>query len=149
MTPDDDERREAALAKRLDQLDRRLLRLERDVGISVEMMALFVRAWLSAAPSLPEQERTEARAKGGERYDAFVAALGRRLARGPVLRRKFRRTPLAALDLQCVQDWRIGRWELTHLSPWQSPLAGALGPIEPKREALTRSCGVSIRFQEA
>ncbi len=88
LSPDDDERREAAVTKRLDQPDRRMLRLERDVGISVEMMALFVRSWLSSAPSLPEQERTEARAKGGERYDAFVAALGRRLARGPVLRQE-------------------------------------------------------------
>ncbi len=98
LSPDDDERREAAMTKRLDQLDRRMLRLERDVGISVEMMALFVRAWLSATPLLPEQERTDARAKGGERYDAFVEALGRRLARGPKLRQEISEDIEAAAD---------------------------------------------------
>jgi hypothetical protein len=34
-----DERREAAIAKRLDEQDRRLARLERDVGIAVETLA--------------------------------------------------------------------------------------------------------------
>lgn len=88
LSPDDDERREAVVAKRLDQLDRRLLRLERDVGIGVESLALFVRFWLSTTPLLPDQERAELRAKGGERYDQFVEALGRRLARGPKLRQE-------------------------------------------------------------
>ena len=34
---------EAAIARRLDQLGRRMARLERDVGIAVETLALFVR----------------------------------------------------------------------------------------------------------
>jgi predicted transcriptional regulator len=38
LSPDDAERREAAIAKRLDQLDRRMTRLERDIGISVETL---------------------------------------------------------------------------------------------------------------
>lgn len=42
LSPDSDERREAAIAKRLDQIDRRIARLERDVGISVETIALFI-----------------------------------------------------------------------------------------------------------
>ncbi len=37
-------------------------------------------------PSLPEAQRQAAQAKGGERYDAFVEALGRRLAKGSVFR---------------------------------------------------------------
>jgi hypothetical protein len=45
LPPDADERREAAIAKRLDQQDRRLARLERDVGIAVETLALFIRFW--------------------------------------------------------------------------------------------------------
>ena len=47
LSPDGDEQREAALIKRLDQIDRRLARLERDTGIGVEMIAMFVRFWLS------------------------------------------------------------------------------------------------------
>ncbi|MEF2071057.1 CopG family transcriptional regulator [Consotaella aegiceratis] len=86
LSPDAAERQEAATTKRLDQLDRRLTRLERDLGISVEMLALFVRFWLISNPPLPEPAQAAARAQAGERYDVFVAALGRRLAKGPKLR---------------------------------------------------------------
>ncbi|MBR1164717.1 CopG family transcriptional regulator [Bradyrhizobium elkanii] len=85
LSPDAAERREAVIAKRLDQLDRRMIRLERDVGIAVETLAVFVRFWLTTTPALPEPAAQAARAKGGERYDSFVTALGRRLARGPKL----------------------------------------------------------------
>lgn len=85
VTPDTAERQEAAITKRLDQVDRRMTRLERDVGISVEMLAVFVRFWLATTPTLPEPAAQAARSKAGERYDAFVTALGRRLARGPKL----------------------------------------------------------------
>ena len=88
LSPDADERREAAIAKRLDQVDRRLARLERDVGISTETLALFVRFWLTTTPPLPEPAASAARAKAGARYDNFVAALGRRLHQGPKLRQE-------------------------------------------------------------
>lgn len=88
LSPDADEQREAAIAKRLDQLDRRLARLERDVGISVETLALFVRFWLTTTPPLPEPAAAAARAKAAARYDNFVAALGRRLSQGPKLRQE-------------------------------------------------------------
>ena len=88
LSPDAAERQEAAITKRLDQVDRRMTRLERDVGISVEMLAVFVRFWLATTPALPEPAAQAARAKAGERYDAFVTALGRRLAKGPKLRQE-------------------------------------------------------------
>jgi predicted transcriptional regulator len=88
LSPDADEAREAAVTKRIDQLDRRMNRLERDVGIGVEMIALFVRFWLSNAPPPPETERALLRKQGGDRYDAFMAALGRRLAKGPKVRQE-------------------------------------------------------------
>ena len=86
LSPDAAERQEAATTKRLDQLDRRMTRMERDLGISVEMLAVFVRFWLTTNPPLPEPAQAAARAQAGERYDAFVAALGRRLAKGPKVR---------------------------------------------------------------
>jgi hypothetical protein len=86
LSPDAAERQEAAMLKRLDQIDRRLNRLERDLGISVETLAVFVRFWLTTTPQLPEPAQAAARAQSGTRYDAFVAALGRRLAQGPRLR---------------------------------------------------------------
>lgn len=88
LSPDAAERREAVITKRLDQLDRRMVRLERDVGIAVETFAVFIRFWLATTPSLPEPAAQAARAKAGERYDAFVTALGRRLAKGPKLQQE-------------------------------------------------------------
>ena len=88
LSPDDAQRREAVVAKRLDQIDRRLTRIERDVGISVETMAVFVRFWLTTTPALPEPAAQAARAMAGKRYEAFITALGRRLAQGPKLRQE-------------------------------------------------------------
>ena len=85
LSPDAAERQEAATTKRLDQIDRRMTRIERDLGISIEMLAVFVRFWLTTNPPLPEPSQAAARAQAGERYDAFIAALGRRLAKGPKL----------------------------------------------------------------
>jgi hypothetical protein len=72
LSPDAPERQEAVFARRLDRLVRQIERLERDVGISVEALALFVRFWLTATPALPEQAQAAARAKGAERYDGVV-----------------------------------------------------------------------------
>lgn len=87
LSPDTAERQEAAIARRLDRLTRQLQRCERDIGISVETIALFVRFWLISTPALPEASQAAARAKGLERYEGFVDALGRRVAKGnPFLR---------------------------------------------------------------
>lgn len=88
LSPDAAEKQEAAITKRLDQLDRRMTRLERDVGIAVESLAVFIKYWVSTTPTLPEPATQAARAKAGERYDQFVTALGRRLAKGPKLRQE-------------------------------------------------------------
>jgi predicted transcriptional regulator len=85
LSPDDSDRREAAIAKRLDRIVRVLERLERNDGITLETIALFIRFWLTSTPALPEQSNPAARAKGAERYDRFVEALGRRLSSGSTL----------------------------------------------------------------
>lgn len=85
LSPDADERKEAGIAKRLDRIDRNIQRLERDIGIANEAFALFVRFWLNSTASLPQAAQAAARAAGGERYDKFLEALGRRLAAGPRL----------------------------------------------------------------
>jgi len=89
LSPDAEERKEAAVAKRLDRIDRSVQRIERDIGIANEAFALFVRSWLTATPPLPDAAQSAARAQAGERYDRFLEALGRRLARGPRLRQEF------------------------------------------------------------
>ncbi|UFW88273.1 CopG family transcriptional regulator [Bradyrhizobium barranii] len=82
LSPDDSDRREAIIAKRLDRIARLLERLERNDSITLETLALFIRFWLTSVPALPEQSNPAARAKGAERYDRFVEALGRRLSSG-------------------------------------------------------------------
>ena len=85
LSPDDSDRREAAIAKRLDRIVRVLERLERNDGITLETLGLFIRFWLTSTPALPEQSGPAARAKGAERYDRFVEALGRRLSSGSTI----------------------------------------------------------------
>ena len=82
LSPDGADRLEAALARRLDRMTRQIERLERHVKISNEAIALFVRFWLTSTPPLPDTAQAAAQSKGRERYEGFVEALGRRLARG-------------------------------------------------------------------
>jgi hypothetical protein len=82
LSPDGADRLEAALARRLDRMTRRIELLERHVTISNEAMAVFVRFWLTSTPPLPDIALPAARTKGRERYEGFVEALSRRLARG-------------------------------------------------------------------
>jgi predicted transcriptional regulator len=85
LSPDGADRLEAALAQRLDRMARQLERLERHVTISNETLALFVRFWLTHTPPLPDAAQSAAQSKGHERYEGFIEAVGRRLARGKTL----------------------------------------------------------------
>jgi hypothetical protein len=85
LSPDGADRREAAFARRLDRLSRQVERLERNVGISTETLALFIRFWLTITPPLPSGAQASAQAKGRERYEGFIETLGRRLAKGQSL----------------------------------------------------------------
>ena len=82
LSPDGADRLEAALARRLDRMTRQMELIERHVTISNEALAVFVRFWLTSTPALPDTALAAAQTKGRERYDGFVEALGRRLARG-------------------------------------------------------------------
>jgi len=82
LTPDDTDRREAAVTRRLDLMARQGERVERDLWIAAETLALFIRFWLTVTPSLPESAQAAAQAKGRERFESFLETLGRRLAKG-------------------------------------------------------------------
>jgi hypothetical protein len=88
VTPDDSDRREAALVRRLDLLTRQGERLERDLSIAVEVIALFIKFWLTVTPPLPESAQAAAQAKGRERFEFFLETLGRRIAKGQSLLRE-------------------------------------------------------------
>jgi hypothetical protein len=85
LSPDGADRMEAAFTRRLDRLSRQVQRLERDLTISTETLALFIRFWLTITPPLPADAQAVAQVKGRERYESFVEALGRRLANGATL----------------------------------------------------------------
>ena len=88
LSPDGPDKLEAAVSRRLDRLSRQVERLERDLGISVEMLALFVRFWLTVTPPAPDSAQAAAQAKGRERFENFVQSLGRRLASGKSIARE-------------------------------------------------------------
>jgi len=88
LSPDSADMREAAFVRRLDRHTRQLERVERDLSIAIETVALFVRFWLAVTPPLPESAQAAAKAKGAERYRDFVETLGRRLQRGNSLVRE-------------------------------------------------------------
>jgi predicted transcriptional regulator len=82
LSPERDDQRDAAIVRRLDRLSGQLDRLARDQTIASESLALFVRYYLTITPPLPGAEQDAARALGKERFEYFVAQLGRRLAGG-------------------------------------------------------------------
>ncbi|HEY1076902.1 MAG TPA: ribbon-helix-helix protein, CopG family [Fontimonas sp.] len=82
LSPDAGDRREAAIAKRLDRLSRQFEALERDQNILIETVALYVRYYLTVSTPVPEAHQDAARAQGRARFAEFVEQLGRHLLRG-------------------------------------------------------------------
>ena len=82
LTPDEDDRREAAIVRRLDRLTRQAEHIERDLAVSVEAMALFIRCWVTVTSSMPDNLQELAQAKGRDRFASFLQMLGERLATG-------------------------------------------------------------------
>src|SRR3546814_15044890 len=66
---------------RLNRISAQLNRIERDQQVLLESLALFVRYQLTVTAPLPEADQA-ARAVGRDRFQAFVAQVGRHLAAG-------------------------------------------------------------------
>lgn len=77
-----DDQRDGALIRRLDRMTRQYDRLERNLSIATETLALFIRFFLTVTPPLPNADQDAARALGKERFDYFIGQLARRLAGG-------------------------------------------------------------------
>ena len=82
LNPERDPSGDAALVRRLDRINRQLDRVDRDVGIVAETLALYVRYHLTMTPPLPLADREAARALGRDRFEMFVAQVGKRVASG-------------------------------------------------------------------
>lgn len=68
------------LARRLDDITRTLAHIRNDVSVAAETLALFVRYYLTITPPLPPDEQEPARLLGRQRFQVFVAEIGRRVA---------------------------------------------------------------------
>jgi hypothetical protein len=66
---------------RLDRMSRDIHRVARDIEVLLETLSLFVRYQLSVTAPLAEADHA-ARAVGRERFEAFVAQVGRQIAGG-------------------------------------------------------------------
>ena len=88
LSPDGEDQREAAIAKRLDRLSRQFDRLERDQNVLIETTALYVRYFLTVSIPVPEGQQEAARAQGRARYTQFIEQLARHIHRGRSLVRE-------------------------------------------------------------
>jgi hypothetical protein len=82
LSPEGADRREAAIARRLDKLANQFERLNRDQTILIETIALFIRYQLSVIAPLPDSHQEAARAQGKARFQQFIEQLARHLQRG-------------------------------------------------------------------
>lgn len=82
LSPDAADMREAAFTRRLDRLSRQTARLERDLRVTADALALYVRFWLTITPPLAPEDQAAAQIKGRERFESFVQTLARRLQQG-------------------------------------------------------------------
>jgi len=80
LNPERDETFEKAMLRRLDQMSKSQAKIERNESITSETLALFVRYFLTITPPLPQAEQASAHALGKERFEVFIAQVGRRLA---------------------------------------------------------------------
>jgi len=88
LSPDTADQREAAMSKRLDRLSRQFDRLERDQGILIETVALYIRYFLTVSLPVPDGQQDAARAQGRARYAQFIEQLARHIQRGRSLVRE-------------------------------------------------------------
>lgn len=79
LTQDADGHLTHLLALQQERNERTLVRLERDVAIATELLATFVRYFLTVTPPLPKSETEAARALGQRRFEQVIAGIARRL----------------------------------------------------------------------
>jgi AcrR family transcriptional regulator len=80
LEPEQIPRIDEVLIRRLNEHNRAIGSIARDVAIITETLALFVRYFLTITPPLPKSEQEPARLLGRQRFQVFVAQVGRRLA---------------------------------------------------------------------
>jgi hypothetical protein len=80
LDPDRIQKHDEALLRRMDGVVKGFADVQRDVAIATETLSLYVRYFLTITPPVPKIDQEAARALGRERFQVFVAQVGRRLA---------------------------------------------------------------------
>lgn len=73
---------EALVLRRLDLVSKQTTKTDRNIAVILETLGLFVRYTLTITPPLPKSEQDPARVLGNQRFEAFVAQIGKRLSAG-------------------------------------------------------------------
>jgi hypothetical protein len=77
-----DETHEAGQARRLDRMAKQFASYDRNQSVVLETLALFIRYYLTVTAPMPKSEQDASRLVGNQRFEAFVAQVGKRLASG-------------------------------------------------------------------
>ena len=70
------------LYRRLDRQQRAIGKIARDLEVSQEAFAVFVRLWFAHTPRVGEGERDSAQTYAAQRYDQFCDFVGKQLSQG-------------------------------------------------------------------
>lgn len=81
----DEGKREALLLRRIDRLSRQMTKIERDLSVVTETLALFIQYELAIAPPVPVSDQPAAKAQARERFAQFIKRVARRMAEGKSL----------------------------------------------------------------
>jgi hypothetical protein len=82
LAGDSSQGNDQSLQRRLDNMSKQEARTERNIAVLLETLGLFVRYYLTVTPPLPKSEQDPARSLGNQRFEVFVAQIGKRLATG-------------------------------------------------------------------
>jgi hypothetical protein len=105
------------VARRLASMSRQLDRLDRDLRIVSETVALMARFHLAVTPPLPAAAQRAACTLGAERFDEFAAQVKRRVHLGtPLMRQTMERVGAARPDLsaRALAEARLGTRSTVH-----------------------------------
>ncbi len=81
----DQDKREALVLRRFDRLSRQIGKLDRDLSVVTETLALFIQYELAITPPVPVTDQAAAKAQARERFKHFVDRVAKRMVEGKSL----------------------------------------------------------------
>ena len=81
----DKDKREALMLRRFNKIERQFTKLELDLSILTETLALYIQYELAIAPPVPVSDQAAAKAQARERFQHFISRVAERMADGKSL----------------------------------------------------------------